>query len=107
MKKRSLLILMALAIAIGAMGSAVAVYSIQANADPGISVNVGGKNIELENVNGANVDPIYIDGSVYLPVRAISEAMGYDVSWDGDTKTVMIGQPVVVKSVVANCTSEP
>ena len=42
MKKRILSILMALAIAIGAMGSAVAVYSIQANADPGILVNVGG-----------------------------------------------------------------
>ena len=107
MKKRILSILMALAIAIGAMGSAVAVYSIQANADPGISVNVGGKNIDLKNVNGTDVDPIYIDGSVYLPVRAISEAMGYDVSWDGNTKTVMVGQPVIVKSVVANCTSEP
>lgn len=80
---------------------------VQANADPGILVNVGGKNIDLKNVNGADVDPIYIDGSVYLPVRAISEAMGYDVSWDGNTKTVMVGQPVIVKSVVANCTSEP
>ena len=63
MKKRILSILMALAIAIGAMGSAVAVYSIQANADPSISVTLDGKELSLEDVNGKQVDPIYIDGT--------------------------------------------
>ena len=73
---------MALAIAIGAMGSAVAVYSIQANADPSISVTLDGKELSLEDVNGKQVDPIYIDGTTYLPVRAISEALGMDVEWN-------------------------
>ncbi len=82
MKKRILSILMALAIAIGAMGSAVAVYSIQANADPSISVTLDGKELSLEDVNGKQVDPIYIDGTTYLPVRAISEALGMDVEWN-------------------------
>ena len=67
MKKRILSILMALAIAIGAMGSAVAVYSIQANADPSISVTLDGKELSLEDVNGKQVDPIYIDGTTSGP----------------------------------------
>ena len=88
MKKRILSILMALAIAIGAMGSAVAVYSIQANADPSISVTLDGKELSLEDVNGKQVDPIYIDGTTYLPVRAISEALGLDVNWNGANSEV-------------------
>lgn len=107
MKKRLLSILLAVGIVAGTVGTAAAVYTTQINVDPDISVTMGGKDVALEDVNGKAVDPMYIDGTIYLPIRAISETVGYDVQWDGDTKTVVIGEPVEVESVVANCTSEP
>ena len=30
------------------------------------------------------------DGTTYLPVRAIAEALGMDVNWDGRTQTVFL-----------------
>ncbi len=32
-----------------------------------------------------------IDGSMYLPLRSIGEAVGADISWDAETKTAKIG----------------
>lgn len=37
-----------------------------------------------------NVPPISIDDRTLVPVRAISETSGYNVSWDGINKTVII-----------------
>ena len=31
-----------------------------------------------------------MDGSTYLPVRAVSEALGIDVGWDDGTSTVAL-----------------
>ena len=48
------------------------------------------------NVNGVRVDtsnnePFIYNGTTYLPVRAVAEALGQNVDWDGNTKTVSIG----------------
>lgn len=50
-------------------------------------------NIELTptDVNGNRVDPIIIDGTTYLPVRAVANAFGKAVYWDGETSTVYLG----------------
>lgn len=37
------------------------------------------------------------DGSVMLPLRAIAEALGFEVSWDDDSKTARIGVATYVK----------
>lgn len=34
------------------------------------------------------------DGTIMVPVRAISEALGYDVSWDGKLRSVSIGKGI-------------
>lgn len=52
-------------------------------------------NIKLY-VNGSKVDtssnePFIYNGSTYLPVRAVAEALGQNVDWDGNTKSVYIG----------------
>lgn len=46
------------------------------------------KDIELD------VQPIIIDGRTLVPVRAVSEALGGEVIWDGNTKTVKINCPI-------------
>jgi hypothetical protein len=45
-------------------------------------------------VNGVRqqtaVAPIVIKGSIYVPVRVISEQLGQKVEWEGKTKTITI-----------------
>jgi len=36
-------------------------------------------------------EPFIHEGRTYLPVRAVAEALGVDVQWDGSTNTVYIG----------------
>ena len=106
MKKKLIPMILAAALCIGLVGTAIAA-TVQVTPDPTISVNVGGKEIDLENVHGTEVDPFNVGGTIYLPIRAISEALGYDVDWDRASNTVLVGEPTEVESVVANCTSEP
>lgn len=35
-------------------------------------------------------EPFTYEGTTYLPVRAVAEAVGKDVTWDGNTKTVYL-----------------
>lgn len=44
--------------------------------------NVNGESVELD------VPAQIINGSMMLPLRAVGEATGLEVNWDGDTKTV-------------------
>lgn len=59
--------------------------------DINISLQIGSANM---NVNGENkvldVPAKIAGGRTLVPVRAISEAFGCDVNWDGATKTVII-----------------
>lgn len=41
-------------------------------------------------VGGAVLEGILVDGRTYAPVRALAEALGYQVSWDEKSKTVVI-----------------
>lgn len=51
---------------------------------PGVHIYVDDRPLATEGF-------IY-DGTTYLPVRAVSEAVGKAVSWDGRTSSVFIGQ---------------
>lgn len=46
-----------------------------------------------KDVNGKVVDPFIVDGTTYLPVRAVSEALGKAVTWDDKTSTVTVKDP--------------
>lgn len=56
-----------------------------------ISLVVDGTNVTPKDVNGNVVEPFMVDGTVYLPVRALGSALGKDVSWDAESKTVHMG----------------
>lgn len=47
-----------------------------------------------------DVAPKIINNSTMIPVRAVSEAIGCDVSWNGDTRTVSIADKVEEPPVV-------
>lgn len=55
-----------------------------------IKITLNGKEIAPKDVSGNVVEPFIIDGTTYLPVRAISNALGIDVDWDGSTNTVVL-----------------
>jgi len=55
-----------------------------------IKITIDGEEITPKDANGKIVEPFIFDGTTYLPVRAISEAVGYDVGWDDVNNTVML-----------------
>ncbi len=56
-----------------------------------IKVYVDGLLVTPKDANGNTVEPFTSGGTTYLPVRAIGNALGKDVDWDADTKSVYIG----------------
>ena len=55
-----------------------------------IKITLNGSAISPKDANGNTVEPFIIDGTTYLPVRAVADAMGLDVSWDDATNTVVL-----------------
>lgn len=55
-----------------------------------IRVTLNGERIFLVDASGAPVEPFIIDGTTYLPLRAIANALGLAVGWDGTTSTVIL-----------------
>ncbi|WP_284640120.1 peptidylprolyl isomerase [Paenibacillus silviterrae] len=41
------------------------------------------------------------NGTTYVPLRFVSEALGKDVAWDGDTETIYVGKKINPASVAA------
>lgn len=65
----------------------------------GISININNNIISTKDVNGNIVNPFIIDGTTYLPIRAVSEALGKDVSWDAENYAVYINDSSESKSL--------
>jgi len=55
-----------------------------------IHITLDGTTIIPRNERGEIVEPFLYDGTVYLPFRAIAEALGLNISWDAATSTVRI-----------------
>lgn len=70
------------------IAAAIPLTAVAAN--QGISILINGNKIIPKDVNGKIVEPFLQDGTTYLPIRAVSEALGKNVSWDGETQTVSI-----------------
>ena len=59
----------------------------------GIQLQLDGKEFRPKNALGEEVDVFTWDGTTYLPVRALAEALGCEIEWDGETRTVTITFP--------------
>lgn len=57
-----------------------------------IKIYVEGVLIDPKDANGNIVEPFIANGTTYLPVRAVGEALNKQVSWDGTTNSVYIGE---------------
>lgn len=59
----------------------------------GINISLDGRLLELKNADGDSVEPFIIDGTTYLPLRVIGEALGLTVKWDAATSSVVLLTP--------------
>lgn len=76
------------------VGSAFAAYQRQATLEyADIKLVIDGEAITPTDASGNTVEPFIIDGTTYLPIRAIANALGLDVAWDNNTKTATLTSP--------------
>lgn len=59
---------------------------------PGVTIYMDDTKLDPKDANGKPVKAFIYNGTTYLPVRAVSEALGQVVQWDGSTKSVYIGK---------------
>lgn len=80
-----------LLVAMAVPALAAGVKTIEANYMD-IKLVVDGVPVTPKDASGKAVEPFVYEGTTYLPVRAVGEALGKDVKWDGETKTVYVGE---------------
>ena len=56
-----------------------------------IKIVVDGTQIQPKDANGNPIEPFIVNGTTYLPVRAVANAVGKEVYWDGPNWTVFLG----------------
>ena len=56
----------------------------------GIKIFLYGEPLEMTDVNSDVVEPFIHNGTTYVPVRGLSEALGQAVAWDSESKAVYI-----------------
>lgn len=57
---------------------------------PDFTIVIDGKEKNFKRSDGSAAFALVYEGSTYLPLRAIGEAIGRNVNWDEDTKTITL-----------------
>jgi hypothetical protein len=93
LKKSVILLSLLGAVTLGA-GITVAAQTmnrvVEATVRYDMNIRLDGETLVLRNAAGDVVQPIMIDGTTYLPLRALGEILGLDVNWEGATQTVSL-----------------
>ena len=58
-----------------------------------IKISLDGVVLDLRDAQGNVVEPFKFGGTNYVPARALAEALGLTVAWDGATSTVVLAHP--------------
>ena len=70
----------------------------------GVNIYADGVKLDPKDANGNPVDVFIYNGTTYLPVRAVSDALGVPVQWDGNTRSVYLGtQPGTKQYLLTVC----
>ncbi len=93
MRKRLINVFTGIIIGVLLTGVAFAASNINISAVMARDINIkyNGELQEFTDANGAVVYPVMVNGSTYLPVRAVAELVDLPVSWNGETRTVFLG----------------
>lgn len=71
-----------------------------------IKVSLDGRQFTPKDAAGNVVEPFIIDGTTYLPVRAVAEALNLNVEWDNATSTVKLTRPEGSRPVYITATGK-
>lgn len=108
MKKthRILAVVLAVVMVCGAFGVLATSGQVSKLVDyANITVNVDGKKVDMVDAAGNAVEPFAISGTTYVPLRAVSTALGYSISWDSATSEITISEkPIDVSSGITDGT---
>ena len=55
-----------------------------------VTIELDGETLVPTNERGESTEPFIIDGSTYLPVRALAKALGFRVDWSDSDSTVLL-----------------
>lgn len=58
----------------------------------GVNIYIDDVKLDPKDANGNPVEAFIYNGTTYLPVRAVGEAVGKTVQWDGATSSVYLGK---------------
>lgn len=90
-KKSVSVVALAALLTVGAAAASSAVrQKITAELRPDITLKVNGEVQELKKGDGEELYAITYNGTTYLPVRAVGEAVGMEVRWDSKSQTVSL-----------------
>lgn len=91
MKWKQIAVIATCSLVFGATGFAAGnVESIQAYLNHGIKFTINSNSWTPKDNNGVVLAPVILNGTSYLPAKAIVEAMGGQVQWNEATKTIAI-----------------
>lgn len=72
--------------------------------DDGIKVTVDGKTLTPKDGKGNTVPVFTYEGTTYVPARALADAMGFQITYNSDTRVVAVTKPV---DAVSSATTSP
>jgi hypothetical protein len=64
-----------------------------------IKIIVDGNVLTPTDSDGSIVEPFIVDGTTYLPIRAVANAVGKEVRWEPSTNTVHLGIPPIIEEI--------
>lgn len=77
---------------VGIVPSTLAAGGKNVEVFPGVNIYIDDQKLNPTDANGNPVEAFIYNGSTYLPVRAISNALGIPIQWVGSTHSVYVGK---------------
>ncbi|MBN2221479.1 MAG: pre-peptidase C-terminal domain-containing protein, partial [Vallitaleaceae bacterium] len=72
--------------------AALSSKKVAATVRPDIKIVINGEAFTAKDANGNVIYPVIINGSTYLPVRSVAQAVGLNIGWDGSIRTVIMAK---------------
>ena len=68
-----------------------------------VKILLDGKELIPQDVNGKSTEPFIIDGTTYLPIRAVASALGLKVEWKAETSAGAQSTPSTREGFSISC----
>lgn len=93
--KRKIILALALMLVFSTVVFAARKVNITVTYD-NVKVVVDGRQVQFgKDSKGKQIEPFIYNGTTYLPLRAVAEALGKEVQWDKNTNTAFLGDGTV------------